>query len=357
MIKKIAIILNVILASFLVLIHFSASINPLDFWPFAFLGLIYPIIFILNLIFLFIWLFTSAKKLTLLSLIALIITWSSNKTVFQLSTNAETLNEISILSWNVKNFDYYNWSGNENARGEMLALLEENRPNILCLQEFYTEDKGEHTNFKDIRKGLDYKYQYFAKTYSKDGNRHWGMVIFSDYKIIDSGKLTFTEGTRLNTCMYVDLALTDAQVARVYNVHFQSNQFSKEDYDYLENFNDNQDGNSALNILRKLKHGYMNRAEQVQQVIESKAESPYPSIICGDFNDTPVSFAYKSLSKGMNDAFIEKGLGFGKTYVNRTPFLRIDFALFHTMFTINDYSCLVKDAYSDHYPIGVTFTF
>ena len=357
MLKKIALILNLLVAGGLIFVHFSANINPLDFWPFAFFGLGYPLVLLSSLFFVFFWLFTPSKSLSLLSLIAIVMTWSSNRTMFQLSTNAQTLNEISLLSWNVKNFDLYNWSGNENSRNEMMDVLAAERPSILCLQEFYTEDKGTFTNLTDIKKNLDYQYHFFAETYSKDGNRHWGMVIFSDYKIIDTGKLTFTKGTRLNTCMYIDVALSDQQQARVYNVHFQSNQFSEEDYTYLETLNDNQEGNSALNIVRKLKNGYMNRAEQVQQVLDSKASSPYPSIVCGDFNDTPVSFAYKSLSADMKDAFVEKGAGFGKTYVNPTPFLRIDFALFHPLFKINSYRRIQEAWLSDHYPIGVKFTY
>lgn len=357
MFKKIAIISNLLVALGLVFVHFSASINPLEFWPFAFFGLGYPLILILTVFFVLWWLVGRHKWLSLISIAAIAITWSSNMSVFQLSLPSETLNEISLMSWNVKNFDLYNWSGNENTRSEMMSVLEENRPAVLCLQEFYTEDKGSFTNLKDIKKNLDYKYHYFAKTFTKSENRHWGMVIFSDYKIVDTGKLTFVKGTRLNTCMYVDLAVSEVQTIRVYNVHFQSNQFSEEDYSFLESLDDKEGSYSAMSILKKLKNGYMNRAEQVLQVLESKQGSPYPSIICGDFNDTPVSFAYKTLSKNMQDAFVEKGAGFGKTYVNPTPFIRIDYALFHPMFTINDYLKLDEVNLSDHYPILVRFTY
>lgn len=357
MFRRIAIIINLLAVATLIFIHFSARINPLDFWPFAFFGLVYPLVLIFCLFFLIAWLFTPKKGLALLSFSAILISWSSNQTVFQISTKAQTTKELSIMSWNVKNFDLYNWSGNENTRNEMFNVLEEERPSILCLQEFYTEDKGKFNNLKDIKKSLNYKYHYFAKTYTKSEHRHWGMVIFSDYPIKDTGKLTFTKGTRLNTCMYVDLALSEGQMARVYNVHFQSNQFSEEDYSYLETFNDNQEGNSAMNILRKLKNGYMNRAEQVEQVKKSKESSPYPSIICGDFNDTPVSYTYKTLSLNMQDAFVEKGNGFGKTFVNPSPFLRIDFALFHPLFTVNAYKTKHTAPLSDHYPILVKFTF
>lgn len=356
MLKKIALLLNVLIALTLVLVHVSGNVNPLSFWPVAFLGLGYPLVLIFNVIFLISWLISKNKKYSLLSLLALIATWNSNKSIFQVSTGAQTLKEIKIMTWNVKNFDFYNWSGNENAREEMFAVIEENRPEILCLQEFYTEDKGNFKNLKELKKEMDYKYHYFAKTYSIDNNRHWGLVMFSDYEIVNTGKLVFEEGTRLNTCMYIEVLLEDEQMARIYNVHLQSNQFSSEDYKFLGTLEDDNENTSAKKIVQKLKKGYENRAIQAEQVLASRLDSPYPTIICGDFNDTPISYTYHTLSEDMQDAFVEKGIGFGKTYDNPSPFLRIDYALFHPMFTINNYQTVSKKL-SDHYPVIVSFTY
>lgn len=358
MIKRGLFIINILAVLFLLFIHYTARINPLNFWPTAFLGLIYPVILLIVVGFLVYYFFSKNKKLAFLSLIALILSFKSNQASFNFSLPSQQADEASIMTWNVKNFDLYNWSGNENTRENIMAFLEENRPDILCLQEFYTEDKGGFTNLKDIKKNLDYQYVYFAKTYSQNEKNHWGLAIFSDFEIVNTGKLTFVEGTRLNSCMYADLALSDNQSVRLYNLHLQSNQFSQEDYEYLQHLGETgeNDSQTAKNIISKLKKGYLNRAKQSLQVLENKNQSSLPSIICGDFNDTPVSFAYKELSKNMKDAFIEKGIGFGKTYVNPSPFLRIDYALFHPMFEINDYST-IKVELSDHYPIVVNFSY
>ena len=359
MIKKIFIIANVFFALALKAVHFSAFINPLDFWLFAFFGLGYPLLMFISIFLMFVWLFTNTKLLSLISLVALVITFKSNSATIQLSVGAQNVNEISMMSWNVKNFDLYNWTGNKETRDKMFHLLKENRPNILCLQEFYTEDKGKFNNLKDIKKDLNYKYVYFAETYSQNKNEHWGLAIFSDYKILNEGKLTFVEGTRLNSCMYADVALNDNQNVRIYNVHLQSNQFSQEDYKFLENIGESSEKNkaSATKIFGKLKKGYINRAIQTEIVLESKMDSPYPTIICGDFNDTPVSYAYHNLSKDMQDAFVEKGKGLGKTFANPTPFLRIDYLLFNNIFKVNEYKTFGEEVLSDHYPILAKFTF
>ncbi|MCD8529245.1 MAG: endonuclease/exonuclease/phosphatase family protein [Chitinophagales bacterium] len=357
MLKWILIIMNFVVAALLVLVHFAVKINPIDFAYTAFLGFLFPILLVLTFLCLLIWLFTKHKWYVLISLIALIITWSNIKATFQLSAQSKTLDEIKLMTWNVKNFDLYNWSGNEKAREEMFGLIQSEMPDILCLQEFYTADKGNFNNLKDVKKLLDYKYVQFAKTYTVDGKRHWGLVIYSKYKITDTGKLTFKEGTHLNTCMFVDLQLNDNQTVRVYNVHLQSNQFSDEDYKFIENITENkpqEDQKGAEKIALKLRDAYVKRAKQCLQVKESIDNSPYPVILCGDFNDTPVSYTYKTFSADLQDAFVKKGMGFGKTYVNPSPFLRIDYAFFNNMFTINAYES-IKQKNSDHNPVIVRF--
>lgn len=358
MFKKVFIILNAVVALAMLSIHFASGVNPQDFWTFAFLGLVYPVFLIINIFFAIIWLFTKSKLLSLISFIALLISYKSNFATLQLSIPSKSNDEISLITWNVKNFDLYNWSGNKETRAKMFELLKENRPNILCLQEFYTEDKGNFKNLKDLKKELNYKYVYFAKTYTLNKNRHWGLVIFSDKKIVDTGKLLFKEGTLLNSCMYADIALSNTQNVRVYNVHLQSNQLNAEDMHLFENVDDEpqKTKSSLFGVLEKMKNGYIKRAKQTQQVIESKELSPYPTIIIGDFNDVPVSYAYKQLSKGMQDAYVKKGSGFSKSFNSKVPYLRIDYALFHSMFKINKYE-VIKEDLSDHYPIIVKFKY
>lgn len=355
-IKNTILIFNLILALALVIVHYSASVNPVNYWFFSLLGLGYPILLLGNLFFVFFWLLRKTKWFSFFSLLAIFITWQSNKSVAQFSRNENSIDSISIMSWNVKNFDFYNWSGNENARQEMFELIANNRPNVLCLQEFYTENSGNFNNIKDLKNLLGYEHYYFAETYQLNNSRRWGLVIFSDFDIQEHGKVEFEEGTNLNSCMYVDLNLKEKGKLRVYNLHLQSNQFSKEDYDYLENIGEENvdDQKSVSQIVAKLKKGYINRAEQTLQVLAHKNNAPFQSIICGDFNDTPISFSYKTLSSGMKDAFIEKGKGFGKTFQNPTPFLRIDHVLLDPSIEVLAYQ-KIQAKLSDHYPIIVNF--
>ncbi len=83
-------------------------------------------------------------------------------------------------------------------------------------------------------------------------------------------------------------------------------------------------------------------------------KSPYPAIICGDFNDTPMSYTYWKLSRGRRDSFKDAGKGFGATYSMLQPLLRIDYILSPKDVRATSHK-IVKLKYSDHYPVVATF--
>jgi endonuclease/exonuclease/phosphatase family metal-dependent hydrolase len=72
-------------------------------------------------------------------------------------------------------------------------------------------------------------------------------------------------------------------------------------------------------------------------------------IVCGDFNDTPVSHTYHALSNGMHDAFTERGKGFGFTYNGPIPMLRIDYILYSEPLQL-EYFEIMQSNVSDHFP-------
>jgi len=81
----------------------------------------------------------------------------------------------------------------------------------------------------------------------------------------------------------------------------------------------------------------------------------YPVFLCGDFNDTPVSYAYRSLRGNLNDAFLECGpRGMGKTYNGPFPSFRIDYILFPDGYDAAGFKVLGR-SYSDHFPVSCRF--
>ncbi|HSI91383.1 MAG TPA: endonuclease/exonuclease/phosphatase family protein, partial [Adhaeribacter sp.] len=151
-------------------------------------------------------------------------------------------------------------------------------------------------------------------------------------------------------CIFTDLKV-NGDTIRVYNAHFQSNRLRREDYEFLGNPREEKEKwLASKNILNRLKTGTIKRSNQVDVVASHIAASPYPVIICGDFNDPPSSYTYNRLRANLKDAFVESGRGFGNTYNGLIPLLRIDYILHHRRFRSSGFQVIKQDL-SDHYPI------
>ncbi len=106
---------------------------------------------------------------------------------------------------------------------------------------------------------------------------------------------------------------------------------------------------NSRNIFSKLKRAAIIRAGQTDIVKQTLAVSPHPYIITGDFNDVPNSYTYFTIkSNGLQDAFLQKGFGIGRTFTGIAPTLRIDYILPTEDFRVLQFNRFVKD-YSDHY--------
>jgi endonuclease/exonuclease/phosphatase family metal-dependent hydrolase len=257
---------------------------------------------------------------------------------------------FKLLSFNTRLFDLYQWTNRGDTRHRIFRMLQQENPNILCIQEFYTSSTRKGLNNLDsVRQLLKAPYIHSVYTDTKHGTDHWGIAIFSKYPMVRKGKIFFHEVTN-NLCIYADIKIGPDTV-RVYNVHFQSNRFRKEDYEFLGRPNEHQSKwIASQNILNRLKTGSIKRSRQVDRVADHIEKSPYPVIICGDFNDPPSSYTYNRISSHLQDAFVEAGFGLGNTYNGIIPLLRIDYILHSPRITSAAFR-VIDVNYSDHFPI------
>jgi len=248
----------------------------------------------------------------------------------------------------VRNFDLYNWSHNEESRNRIVGIVRDQEPDIVCFQDFYHEAAGGFITMEGLSEAFDLPYHRFGETLALRGTDRWGMAIFSRFPIVSSRFIHF-EGTKLNGMLVADIQL-DSLTVSVINVHLQSLHFNP---DELAAFDEGY-RRSSWKIARSLRYGFKKRAEQTRLVAEAIKQSEHPVIVCGDFNDTPVSYAYGTISNGLNDAFIKKGVGLGTTYAGSLPGLRIDYILMSKSFEILGFR-RIKEGVSDHYPVVASF--
>lgn len=363
--------LNVIALVVLLLSCLASYINPNHIWQLSFIGFAFPVVLVINICFLLLWLFTW-KRFVFVPLIGIAFSWAFIESTIAVNFfEKQEEKGIKVLTWNVKNFDLYNWSHNLETRADMMELIQEENADVLCLQEFYSNNQVFH-NLEYLRDTLGYKYCYFPpaveltkqpktklqKTLWKKGAlvQKWGVATFSKFPITNQGVVSFNN-TFANRCIYTDIDFSRKTV-RVYNVHFQSIHLGYQDYATLNELEETQQTSwrNLKDVIRKMKKAFTKRAQQANAVFASMSNYHGLKMVCGDFNDVPVSYTYKTVRNNLQDAFVEKGECFGATFVKRFSIFRIDYLLCDKDITVNSYQTINRSL-SDHYPVTATVEF
>ena len=338
MLNGILYLLNMLLLFALFLSYASPYISPDTFlWPVALLGLIYPFLLLFNLLFTIYWLIRF-KKYVWANIIVILLGCGHVENLVNIKDKSSTdEQQFSVMSFNVRLFNAYNWIEKDNVKQDIIEHLKKETASILCLQEFYAPEELPKLNYPYSHIGLQNK------------RKSWRMATYSKFPIFKKGTVSIFGERTNNVCIFSDIAINNDSV-RVYNVHLASNWFQKEDYDFL----DRPSVEGAESIIERLKASFFKRAKQVKAIKTHINTSPYPIILCGDFNDTPTSYTYKQLSEGLNDSFSNAGLGIGQTYNGKFPALRIDYILHSPEFELNTFKTTDVNL-SDHFPIVSTF--
>lgn len=341
----------------LLISYLSPYINPAGFWPVAFFGLAYPFLVLLNLLFLVFWLFRGSKR-SLIPLLLLLagLPFHVQHFGFRFQPDKPQRDStLTIMSYNSHSFSRYGKNFSETKKSGMLAVIKEASPDIIAIQEFYTRPEGPF-DIKDSLKhilGTDY---YFIEVVERNDFETRGLAIFSRYPIENREAIHFKEHKSYNSCIYADITVRGQKI-RLFNLHLQSISFQPEDYRYLSRVKDQlePDMSSSRRIGGRLKRAFVARAGQAEIVAGLVRESPHPVVVCGDFNDTPMSYAYRTIRKeGLQSAFREKGSGYSITYAGAFPSFQIDHILCdENFFEVLDYR-IMKKKLSDHYPISST---
>ena len=346
--------INVIFAILLIFSNYIVKISPeksiiLCLNPFVLIVIcaINILLFIFYLIFKF--------KYCLIPLLALIMNYNSINLIFPISSYLNFSNQngnVKVMTYNVMVFGLYNWKNNTEVKQNILKTINEESPDILCLQEVYwnTNNKNFITldsvllilNTKEIHK--------FSITSPIKG-QNFGLATASKYPIV--GEYSHKFDNSYNGFIYSDIII-NTDTVRVYNCHLQSIQFDQNDYTLIENQSDLKIDTLFRTIIKKYAKAQQKRASQAEMVRKSIDSCRYPVFVCGDFNDLPLTYTYSTIAQNLKDSFVKKGK-FGDNTWNRFKIpQRIDYILFSDNFRATSHK-VIENYNSDHFPVVTEF--
>ncbi|MCD4732449.1 MAG: endonuclease/exonuclease/phosphatase family protein, partial [Bacteroidales bacterium] len=352
-------LLNGLAVLLLIISYFSVYFNPKNFPIIAFFGLGYPIFLAINLLFIVFWFFIRVRYI-FISILFILLGWNHLGRLVQFNPSNEiTANggQIKILSYNIQNFVKENTSTTkyiqdfENQR-EITNFIAKEKADIICLLEVLYDKENFEQFPVQLGEKFNCQYSYSRNYYQNRKNKIDALVILTHYPIINKGHFEYLDKT---IGIYCDI-LMENDTVRLYNLHLASIHFRREEYDFISDITKQQNQEefkaNTLKVISKMNTAFIKRGHQTNILTAHISKSPYPVIICGDFNDTPSSYAYRKISENLKDAFVESGKGFGITYAGENfPAFRIDFIFYDTRFKSGDFQ-RHKIPYSDHYPIS-----
>ena len=248
---------------------------------------------------------------------------------------------FTLLSYNVRGFRDDNSLRVVDKYVDYLSEREE--LDVLCFQE-YALDIPSVERIDSLLKSRN------RRMYRNDVVESGEVVLrtYSRYPIIASGSLS---GEGSGTTQWVDIIIGKSDTLRIFNNHLQSMNISSNDSSDIEQGKILNDGDRMLSIVDRIAKNSSIRAEYVDTLRTIIANTPYRRVICGDFNDTPMSYVYGELIDGHLDAFEQCGGGYGYTFRPMHRTLRIDYVLYSPELEAEEYDVDVENELSDHLPV------
>ena len=330
----------------------AGFISPAVRSVFSLFALIAPIVFLINIVLFLYWVIRWRVFWILLTLIPLLLGSGFIFRVFQPTIRKEYKKKsrksgVNIVSYNVHGFIF---TGNSSpTMAPCLDFVKSYKPDILCLQEFQTTNLVTKLDVDARLKRLKYSVIDYRIKSSYGG---FGLAIYSAYPIVRSGRVVFDGGA--NSMLWADILIAKKDTLRVFNSHLQTTSIGTKSLKYIENhkFVSNKNDSLELNIFEKLIRNNTIRAGQVDSIAPMIANSPHPVVVCGDFNDTPMSYTYQVMRGELKDSFVDGGSGISSTFNGLFNLLRIDY-IFHSKEFVTESYEAPHNKFSDHNPVVV----
>lgn len=330
-------LLNIVLTVLTVIAYVLPFLAPKLFPILSVLTLFLPLFLILNGCFFVYWAILLKKQVILPALLLLAgITFINKFYKFSPANLPDSEKDFTVMSYNVRLFNVFEWIKDDNVAGKIEDFVNEQNPDIVCLQEY---SNSANVEFKV------YPHRYVMT----EGNQvKTGQAILSKFPIIEEGKLELPNSN--NNVIYADIRMGKDTV-RVYSMHLQSIKITP-DVDEINNDHlNNIDEKKRQVIFKRIAEAFKRQQQQAEIIMKHKRDCNYPIIICGDMNNSAFSYVYRSIKGNLNDCFEEAGSGFGQTYKFKYYPARIDYIFADQKFQVKSFANFSGFENSDHYPV------
>jgi len=333
---------NIVITILTFIAYILPFLAPKMFPLLSVLTLILPLFLILNGLFFIYWLLQLKRQVILSGLVLLLgITFINKFYKFSSNELEQEEKDFTVMSYNVRLFNLFDWIPNEHIGDTILTFINEQNPDILCLQEYSENAKV------DLRV---YKY----KAIFMEGKKiKTGQAIFSKFPIFNKGDFKIPQAG--NNIIYADIK-KGKDTIRVYNIHLQSIKISP-DVNEMSEHVDSVNQNKSAQVFNRIRDAFKKQEQQAALLVAHKNECNYPVIICGDMNNSPFSYIYRSIKEDLNDCFEEAGNGFGQTYKFKYYPARIDYIFANKKMKVKSFTTFTQFENSDHFPIMTRLSF
>lgn len=327
---------NIVLAVLTFLAYVLPFLAP-KFFPFlSALTLILPLFLILNALYFIYWMLQFKKQMILSGLVLLIgITFINKFYKFTATELPSEEKDFVVMSYNVRLFNLFKWISDEDVPSNVLTFINDENPDILCVQEYSTSAK------------IDFKVYPHRFIFMQGDKIKTGQAIFSKFPILNEGNLELPSSN--NSVIFADIK-KGKDIIRVYNMHLQSIKISPDVNEISDNI-DVVDQQKSQMVFRRIGAAFRKQQQQAEIIMEHKKSCEYPIIICGDMNNSAYSYVYRSIRGQLQDTFEEAGSGFGQTYKFRYYPARIDYIFADADMQVKSFKSFPEFVNSDHYPI------
>ena len=338
---------NVATVITMLLVGFSDRLDPADHPLLSTMGMVFPLFILLNLGFLFFWIIFKWRMIWI-SVLGFVCAYVPISIYMPLNAKKDVPDgALKLISYNVcaygGNYKY------EDGFKTVQEYLVRESPDIICIQE--DVDTWRRYAFREYQKHWAYNdtmvIAYNALAFNVLG-------IHTRFPIIKRERIPFPSVANGSAAWWVKVG-SDTLI--VVNNHLESCHLSTDDrVQYRQIIKGEMPRDSMRTeskvLLIKLAEANAIRSKQigaVQRYVE--AHSQYPIIVCGDFNDHPLSYSRHVMAGELTDCFRETGRGVGLSYNQKGISFRIDHIF--CSHQLQPYNCKVDNEMdaSDHYPI------